>query len=254
MKIWCQSCGAFGKDAVWNDYERTLIAHARKVTRPGTKVELHGVETTIPGIDRYHSSQTLCGIESIRNAIRAEREGFNAFVMINTRDAAFREIKELVDIPTVFMLENSILFALMLGPKFAFVTHNQDLLLRLTELTQQYGLAEHMVPGGHLDLSYSDWPQLFGDPQRYVKSITGKIKELVALGANVLISSALPLNMWLLMQNLIEIDGARILDGFGCALKTAELMVDLREIGISRTKSGPRSKDMLAAIQKLYGV
>lgn len=254
MKIWCQSCGAFGKDAVWNDYEQTLVAHAQKVTRPGTLVELHGVEATLPGIDRYHASQTLCGMESIRNAIRAEREGFDAFVMINTRDAGFREIKELTDIPTVFMLENSILFALMFGPKFSFITHNKELLSRLTELTRQYEIAAHMVPGGHLDLSYSDWPQLFGDPRRYIDAMTRKVKELAGRGAQVLIPSALPLNMWFLKQNLIEIDGARILDGFGCALKTAELMVDLKEMGIHRTKCGPLSKDMLAAIQKLYGV
>jgi Asp/Glu/hydantoin racemase len=253
MKIWCQSCGAFGKSPIWNDYEQALRKHAEEVTRPDTVVELHGVETTIPGIDQYYASQTICVMQSIKNAIRAEREGFDVYVMINTRDAGYKEIRELVDIPTVFMLENCIHFAMMLGPEFAFFTHNRELLLRLTELTKQYGLAEHMAPGGHLSLSYSDWPNLFGSPERYTELITQKIKEIIAQGADILIPSAVPLNMWLLKQNLIEIDGARILDGVGCALKMAELMVDLKKIGIIRKKCGPLSSDMLLALQKLYG-
>jgi allantoin racemase len=254
MKIWCQSCGAFGKDKIWNDYEEALKNRAKKVARPDTVVELQGVEASIPGVDRYHASQSICRMQSVRNAIRAEREGYDAFVMISTIDVGFYEIKEVVDIPVVFMLENCIHFAMMFAPRFAFFTHNEALLSQLAELTKQYGIAEHMVPGGYLDLTYSDWPNLFGKPEQYVGTITQKAKEIITRGAGILIPSALPLSVWLIEQGLIEINGARILDGFGCALKMAELMVDLRKIGIMRTQYGPPSKELLASIRKLYAV
>jgi allantoin racemase len=252
MKIWCQSCGALGRDAIWNDYEQALQSYAREVTRADTVVDFYGVRASIPGIDRYHASQAVCDMQSIRNAIRAEREGYDVFVVINTRDAGFNEIKELVSIPTVFMLETCIHFAMMLGPRFAFFTHNLDLFLRLTELTHQYGLARQMVPGGHLNLTYSDWPDLFGSPEKYIEPFRQKIEEIVARGANILIPSALTLNLWLLKQNMMEVKGGRVLDGIGLALKTAELMVDLKNMGIVRTTPGPPSQGMLAAIQKLY--
>jgi len=252
MKIWCQSCGAFGKDPVWDAYEQGLKERAKEVARPDTVIELYGQEMTIPGIDRYYASKNVCLVQSTKNAIRAEREGYDAFVMISTVDAGFNEIREVVDIPVVFMLENSLHFAMVLAPKFAFFTHNEAMLAQLTAQTKQYGLAERMAPGGYLNLAYSIWPDMYGHPERHIDAITQKAKEVIANGARVLIPSALPLGVWLIKQGLAEIDGARVLDAFGCAVKMAELMVDLKKLGITRARYGPPQKEVLEAMQKLY--
>lgn len=254
MKIWCQSCGAFGKDPVWDPYEKALIAHAKKVARPDTAIELHGQEATIPGIDRYHASGAMCMLGSARNAIKAEREGYDAFVMISTIDAGYYQIKELVDIPTVFMLENCLHFAMMLAPKFAFFTHNQLLLARLEEMAKQYGLAANMVPGDYLNLSYSAWPEMFGHPERFTDSIRQKAKGIIDRGAGVLIPAALPLGVWLIEKGLADIDGGRVFDAWGGAIKMAELMVDMKKIGITRSKSSSPSKDIVNSLYKFYGV
>jgi allantoin racemase len=252
MKIWFQSCGAFGKDQVWNAYEQALEEHLQKTARPDTLVELHGVEETIPGIGRYSVSHGICEVQSIRNAIRAEREGYDAFVTISAPDVGFDRIREVVDIPTVFMLQNAIHFALMFAPRFAFLSHNDSLLVTLEEATKQYGLAERMVPGGYLDLDHSDWPDMFGNPDSYKDSFVGKVREIIARGADIIIASPLPLSLWLLKQGLTKFQGARVLDHFGCAVKMAELMVDLKQIGITRKIFTPPSKELLVAIQKLY--
>ena len=252
MKIWCQSCGSFGQDPVWDDYEQCLNKRAKEVARPDTYIELHGLDAPVPAIDTYNASRNMCTIQSTRNAIRAEREGFDAFVMISLIDAGFYEIREVTDLPVVFMLENCIHFALMLAPKFSFLTHNKSLLLRMTELTNQYGLDKNLIPGGYLDLSYSVWPDMYKHPEHHVDKIVQKAKELIANGAGIIIPSALPLDVWLVQQGLTEIDGACVLDAFGCAIKMAELMVDLKKVGISRSKVGPPSKEMLENIQKLY--
>ena len=252
MRLWCQSCGAFGKDSIWNDYEQALVKHAQVIARPDTVVELHGLEATIPGIDRYRAAQNMCILQSVRNAIIAEREGYDAFIQITTMDAGFYEIREVVDIPVVFMLENCIHFALMFAPKFAFLTHNEAVLSLVTAIAKQYGLTERMVPGGYLNLTYSDWPSLFGQPELYIDTITQKAKEIIARGAGLLIPSALAFGVWLVENRVTEINGARVLDAFGCAVKMAELMVDLKKIGITRAKYGPPQKEMLEAMQKLY--
>lgn len=252
MKIWCQSCGAFGKDPIWSDYEEGLKKRAKEVARRDTAVEFYAQEMTIPGIDRYYASQNVCAVQSIKNAIRAEREGYDAFVMISTPDPGFQEIREVVDIPVVFILENSLHFAMMLAPRFAFITHGPGILSLLNVRTRQYGLAERMAPGGYFDFTYTDWPELYGHPERYFDIITRKAREIITSGANILIPAALPLGVWFIQQGLTEIDGARILDSFGCALKMAEVLVDLKKVGISRIKYGPQQREISEAMRKLY--
>ncbi len=253
MKIWCQSCGAFGKDPVWNDYENGLKKRAKEVARPDTVVELHGQEATIPGIDRFRASQAQCMLQSVKNAVKAEKEGYDAYIMISTIDAGFHEIREMVDMPVVFMLENSIHLALTLAPRFAFLTHNPLLLARLEDLARGYGLAENMVPGGYLNLSYSVWPEMFAHPEKFIDGIMQKAKEVTGRGAGILIPAALPLAVWLVQKNYVDIDGARVLDAWGASIKQAEMMVDLKKIGVTRSKASAPPKDILASLMKYYG-
>ncbi|MDP2932290.1 MAG: hypothetical protein Q8O05_07345, partial [Chloroflexota bacterium] len=136
---------------------------------------------------------------------------------------------------------------------FAFFTHNRWALGQLERQVQQYGLTEHMVPGDYLDgYSYHTFGDMFKNPEKYTNTITQAIKKVVANGAGVIMAASLPLNVWLIKQGITEIDGACILDQFGFIVKQAELMVELKKIGIKRSKYGPLQKEMLEAMQKLY--
>ena len=56
--------------------------------------------------------------------------------------------------------------------------------------------------------------------------------------------------------DLLDVDGIIIMDAAGTALKTAELVVDLKAIGINRSPryySSP-PPDVLEAMKKVYGV
>lgn len=73
----------------------------------------------------------------------------------------------------------------------------------------------------------------------------------------MLIPSCMCLNMIFAKNGVKDIDGVPILDTVGALVKTAELMVDPKAIGISRSKSGlyaPVSKEELTQVRKLYGV
>ena len=130
MKIWSQSCSAMGKGPIESDYEKSLKRHAQKIARPDTVVDFHGVDAPIPGMTVSHTSTEVCGWQSVRNAIKAEREGYDVFALANTHDPSYYRIREMVDIPVVFMMEVSLHMALMLGQKFAFLTLNPMALLR----------------------------------------------------------------------------------------------------------------------------
>ena len=47
-----------------------------------------------------------------------------------------------------------------------------------------------------------------------------------------------PLNMFLVDQDALEVDGAPIIDGLAAVVKTAEMLVDLKAVGIERSRTG----------------
>lgn len=258
MKIWCQSCSAIGKDNhVWGSYHQALQSHAKKVCRADTLCEFHGMEKTIPGVDRFKSSWHLCQHSSIKNAIRAEKEGFDAFLMISTPDVGFREIRELVDIPVIFITQATLQFCRLLAPNFSFIASNRGILHMLYEVTERYGLKEHMIPGGNLDITYLDFEKAYNNPKPALEAFNKVAREIVSRGATLLFPTPLPLSQWLIEQNVRKIDGATIIDPLGIALKIAEIMVDLENIGIKRSKiesyASP-AKEVQQALHKEFGV
>ena len=260
MKIWVQSGSGLAKDAktasYGSHYEEFLKKHFQKVARPGTSVDLFGIEGTPVGKDRYYSSQHVVEAAIIKSALRAEKEGYDAIAVLITLDLGFHEIRELVDIPVVFNTESSLHIACMSASKFAFMTHNQPLLLRMSELPKRYGLSERMVPGGYLNLTYDDFPKMYKDPKPYIERFAEEARRVIKQGADVLLFAGNPVNMFMVEQGVKEIDGVPVLDVCGTLIKVAELMVDLRKMGISRSKRGlcaPPSKEELVQLRKLYG-
>ncbi|MFC1930012.1 aspartate/glutamate racemase family protein [Chloroflexota bacterium] len=255
MRIWSQSCGAFGKDPIWRDYEESCGRYVRKIAKPDTVVDFHGVNATIPGTTTTFFASEECARQAVTAAVRAEREGYDAYIMQSTLDPGHYAIKEMVNIPVVLMMETSLSLALMLGHKFSFLTISPIMLLRLADKVKQYGLAERMVQGGCLDIDYSEMLGMFKNPPPYIEKITKAVKEIVKRGADIIYCSPTPINMFCLEQGIKEVDGAHILDNFGCLVKMAELMVDLKNMGIIRSKHGlyaAPSKEVLAALQRDY--
>ena len=255
MRIWCQSCTGIGADPLWQNYDVSMKQHLRKVARPDTEADFYGQGETLPGIDRYHATQHICIHRSIQNAIRAEREGYDAFLMFSTMDAGFYEIRELVDIPVVMITESVLHLCCLLAPKFSFITHNEALLHLLTRLAKEYGLEDRMVPGGHLDLSYQDIKGMYEKPEPYIEGFTKLAKEIAGRGANLLFPSALIVNQWCIDKGIRDIDGATVIDVLGAAIKMTELTVDLHRMGVTRSRSGAYMRpppEVKAAIKKLY--
>lgn len=255
MKIWCQSCTPLGTGEPWNTYQRSLARRLDSIVRPGTTVELHGTDDVIPGVDRYRAAGNICQWQTIRNAIRAEEAGYDVFVMLSNNDAGFYEVRELVNLPVVFITEASLHLACLLGDKFGYVTHNPASLRRRLGLVEQYGLTHRMVAGVHVDLTYNDFHDMFTNPEPYVEMLSEKARQVVARGAGILLTSPLVINRFLLDQNVWEIDGAVVLDAVAAVVKFAELMVDFKEIGIHRCQTGNYSSppaEIRTALRGLY--
>jgi allantoin racemase len=258
MKIWIQSGSALAKDAktvYGSEYEQSLNRHFQEVARPGTTVDVFGIEGTPVGKDRYYASQHVVVSLMIKSVLRAEQEGYDVIAVVNTLDHGFYEISEVVDIPVVFITQSALHLAGLLAPKMAFLTHNQAMLLHVSELVKRYGFAERMVPGGCLNLTYDDFPKMYKEPEAYISMFAEAARRIIKRGANILLVAGNPANMFLVDQGVKDIDDVPILDVCAAVIKVAELMVDLREMGISRSKQGQfatPSPQEIAQIRKLY--
>ncbi len=238
MKIWLQSATALGKDPRVSSYEESIKKHAQKVARKSTTVSIHGVDEVLGRSDLYHLAGHIESSWLIQKAWQAEQEGYDAYVQVCTLDPAAHAIREVLQIPTVFVLASSVLLACSLAPTFSFLTHNESLLLRITDRVREYGFATRMTPGGCLNLSHKDFNDMYQNPKPYIDAFIEKGTEVVEKGAGIILVSGGMSNLFLLDNGINEIKGVPVLDQFGVAIKMGELMVDLKNIGVDRSKKG----------------
>ena len=257
MRIWWQSSIALNRDPVWNEYEQSLKNHVQKVARPDTIVDIHGVKIMTPGTENCHYFEDLNTLQVVDNAIHAEREGYDVFVFGHGLDSGSLGIRQIVDIPVLFGAETPCLLACLLSPNFSLIGFNTAALLRAEEWVRRYGLQERYVRGGCFQIDLVQLQQGFTNPDSVITLATKAAREIIKQGACMLIPSCMSLNMIFAKSGVKDIDGVPILDTAAALVKTAELMVDLKAIGISRSKSGlyaPVSKEELTQVRKLYGV
>ncbi len=238
MKIWIQSATAIGRDAQMDSYGQSLKRRAQEVVRADTIVDVYGVDVAPPRPDKYLLAKHIQVSGLIRNAMRAQEEGYDAFVMMCTLDPGYHELIETLNIPIVFILESSVQLACTLASKFAFLTHNKFLLVRILEKVKQYGLSERMTPGAYLDLSHKDFNAMYENPKPYLDALVEKGRRVVEQGAEIILVSGNPTNLFLFDHGVREIDGVPILDACGAVLKFGEFMVDLKNMGIIRSQNG----------------
>lgn len=263
MKIWVQSGSGLTADsstpgyAYGARYEQSLEAHFRKIARPDTTLDVHGIDISPPGKDRYYASQHLVLSLMIKSIMRADDEGYDVIAISNTIDPGVREIREITRLPVVFITESALHVACMLAPKFGFLAHNGEMLARSVEMAARYGLAGRMAVGVSLDLAYDDFVKMYEQPEPYIKRITDGGQRVIGGGATILLCVGNALNMFLVDHRQKDIAGIPMLDVCGTMIKVAELRVDLRRSGIddgSMQSTARPNAGELAMIKKLYGM
>jgi Asp/Glu/hydantoin racemase len=258
MKIWLQSGSALATDDAspyGRLYEDSMDRRMKAVARPGVTVETFGIDGTPHGKDRYHAAFHMVTTLMIKSALRAKEEGFDAVAVINTFDHGYYELREVIDLPVAFISESAIYLACQLAPSFSFVTHNQAMLLHVSELAKRYGVADRMASGAHLGMTYADFPKMYDDPATFIDTFTTAAREVISRGAATILVAGNPMNMFLIDHDVRDIDGVPILDCCAAVVKTAEMLVDLEQLGVRRGQTGlftAPPPDERAKLQNLF--
>jgi len=235
MRIWYQSYVDYDNGKTYWD---RLRAHLKTIVDEGTEVEVHGIT---PHDSYAHPIVEMrCAREVICNAVRAEREGYDAFVIGHFQDAGLYEARSVVNIPVVALGEASMLYSCQLGQRVGIVTINTRYIPWFRHQIAKYGL-ERRITGIHA---------MQFEPGQILKAyeseaLADKVKDLfadqakplVADGCEVLIpGGGIPMLLFSAIHGH-AVDGAPVINGIPIAVKMAELAVKLRElagVGVSR--------------------
>src|ERR1700720_650642 len=87
---------------------------------PGIRFEVHGLD---PPDHLFHPlTEFRCAAQTIRNALEAERAGYDAFIIGHFQEPGLLEIRGSVDIPVIGLGEASFLGAMSMGRRLGLVT------------------------------------------------------------------------------------------------------------------------------------
>jgi allantoin racemase len=237
MRICIQSGTPLATSEIYRPYYESLVRHAKRIARPDTVCEFPTLGKSLPGAARSRTHLHLVAHETLKSAMRAEREGFDVF-LTQALDLGFNELRELVDIPVVFMTQATLAYYSQLAPNFAFLVNGERLHYFFEELAERYKVKERMALGGYVSFAFTDYANLWNNPQPFVDEFMKVAKDVVRRGATALYPAGLYLSQWLIDQGMREVDGAIIMDPLAVGIGTAELMVDLELTGVKRYRSG----------------
>jgi Asp/Glu/hydantoin racemase len=236
MRIWYQSYVDHENGAGYWD---RLRPHLAAIADPGTEIVVHGIT---PHDSYAHPIvEFRCAREVICNAIRAEREGYDAFVIGHFQDAGLYECRSVVDIPVLALGEASMLHACTLGQRSGIVTINPRYISWFHHQIIKYGL-ERRVTGVHA-MRFEPGEILRAyESAALAEEVAQKFAEqaapLVAQGVDVLIpGGGIPMLLFAALHGH-AVAGAPVINGIPIVVKAAEMAVRLRRLtglGVSRT-------------------
>lgn len=257
IRIWHQSVNELDHLAV---YARALEAHAAEVLGDDAKVSVQGLPSGsyggIPATAALGNAYVYHRILSrvIDNAIAAERQGFDAFVIGSFGEPFLREIRSAVDIPVASLTESGLLVGCSLGRYVGLISNAPAVQWMTKVAVDKHGLDARVLDVVALDPPL-DEPALaaaYADPAPVIASFTAAAERLVARGADVIIPAEGVLAELLVRHGVREIAGAPVMDIFGVTWAYALMQVRLwSKTGLRVGRSWHHRRDDPALVARL---
>lgn len=236
MRIWFQKHTVAGR---LPGLDRAYEEHLGALVRPGTEIRYHTLpaETYRAALPeryvRYAVAESLFAQYFALQALRAERAGYDAFVIGTSQDPGLREARGWVDIPVLGYGETAVHVAAMLGERFGFVGFIPELAEPLAENVQRAGLDRRLAGFAFVASGPESVAAAFeGRPQPFLAAFHDAARQVVAAGAEVLVPADGLTNEILVASGLRALDGAAVIDANGLLVKAAELFVELHRAGV----------------------
>jgi len=226
-RIWYQS---FTHPDEARPYQQRLSDYLAMAARERTTLDLAGMD---PPSRKHRITELRCAVDVVRNALRAEREGYDAFILGHFQDSGLWEARSAVDIPVIGLGEQSMLHACTLGGRIGLITIDPYYIPFHREQIRRYGLEQRVVAVTAVQTSAADYVRAMEDAGARLEireQYQRQIDLLIAQGVEVIIPAGGLPSMLLEDEKDMAMQGAILLNGLAVVVKAAEGAVDLRRL------------------------
>jgi len=197
----------------------------------------------------------------MENGLRAEKEGYDAFVLGNIFDPGLHELRELLNIPVLGLCEASVHVACLMGATFSLINVNPKFTHRIVESIKLQGFASRLVSIDQMKVERPGVFDLaFGDDEakaEILRQFAECAKRSLEQGAEVLVPAGGSLMAVLADAGMHQVDSAPVLNGLIAVIKVAELAVAMRQLTGQFTSKhlvyAPPAGKLLADVREAYG-
>lgn len=260
VKLFYQSLGV-ARQSESGAYAQALTKILQSAAAQDTSISLRGLGPGKAIADQYRFLELLDTCEILDNGLRAEQEGFDAFLIGNIFDPGLHALREALNIPVLGLCESSIHLACLMGASFSIVNVNAKFTRRIVENIAGIGLSSRLISidemqierGQVLDRAFED-----DDVRKNVLAqFTEVARQGAAKGAEVIIPAGGIVMTILACCGVFAVDNVPIVNGLIALVKMAELAVQIRRLTGSFTSKrlmyAPPTGKLLQDIRQAYG-
>ena len=244
MKIAYQSYVDYENGAIYWD---ALRLHLAQIKEPETEIDVLGIT---PHDSYAHSIvEWRCAREMMVNAVQAEQDGYDAFIVGHFQDSGLYEVRSMVDIPVIALGEASMLYACQLGQHIGIVANNPRFIPGHRHQIRKYGLEQRVTgvhgmvfESGQIMAAIGDDEKLFAVKDQFERQGL----PLVEQGCDILIpAGGIPMLLFSAIHDH-RVGDAPVINGIPIVVKMAEMAVKLRRLtglGVARTADYVKAPD-----------
>jgi allantoin racemase len=260
MRLFYQSLGASRRSTA-GPYAQKLAAILKNAAAPGTIVEVHGLGPGKAIADQYRYLEFRDTGEILDNGLKAEREGYDAFLIGNIFEPGLHALRELLNIPVLGLCESSVHLACLMGASFSVVNVNQKFARRVGENIASYGLAGRLASMEQIEVERAgQFDRAFEDEaakQLVIERFRTAARQGLDKGAECVIPAGGIVMTILAEAGVHAVDNAPIVNGLIALVKMGELAVNMRSLTGSFTSKrltyAPPTGSLLEDIRDAYG-
>lgn len=231
-RLWHQSVNELDQISPYRD---AMVRHAAQVLPAHVTVAVNGLASgtycgqpptaALGNAATYH--RTLSQI--IELAVRAEGEGYDAFVIGSFSEPFLRETRTAVDIPVVSMTEAALLTSCSLGRYMGLIANAPNVQWMGRTSVERHALQSRVIDVVSLDPPVDEFElaQAYERPDQIVANFRAAAERLVARGADVIIPAEGVLARLIGGAGLRNVAGAPVVDVFAMAWNQALMLADL---------------------------
>lgn len=165
----------------WDEVTRK---HLERVADPRTEFEVRSLRGGPKSIESEYDS-VLAARYVVEEAVRAEREGFDAMVINCFDDPGLHASREVVDMLVLGIGESSMLLGILLGHRIAVISTGRSARSLYHKKAMELGIAERLAYSSGIDVGVLELREREGEIEEMIKSEARRAIE--AYGAEVIV-------------------------------------------------------------------